>query len=102
MEYLSQAPIPVRIIIIGTSKTGKTSFMKRWTKNIFPKKYEETVQFQSELRTYEDKEENKYYRVEIMEIVCKEEYESLTKILVKEAKGMILLADVSYPDSRTE
>jgi GTPase SAR1 family protein len=33
----------LKIIVIGTSGTGKTSFVNKWTKNIFSDTYKATI-----------------------------------------------------------
>ena len=33
----------LKIIVIGTSGTGKTSFVNKWTKNIFNEAYKATI-----------------------------------------------------------
>ena len=102
MESTNQGVIPLKIIIAGNNRTGKTCFMKRWKENIFTENYIQTKQFQSDNKIYvdQDKDKDKYYRITIIEIVCEKEWEKFIKDLVKDADGMILLVDPTNPDSR--
>ena len=104
MESTNQGVIPLKIIIVGSNRTGKTCFMKRWIENIFTENYMQTKQFQSDNKIYvdQDKDKDKYYRITIIEIVCEKEWEKFNKDLVKDADGMILLVDPTNPDSRNE
>ena len=104
MESTNQGVIPLKIIIVGSNKTGKTCFMKRWIENIFTENYMQTKQFQSDNKIYvdQDKDKDKYYRITIIDIACEKEWNELNEALVKDADGMILLVAPPYRDNRNE
>ena len=104
MESRNQGVIPLKIIIVGSNRTGKTCFMKRWIENIFTENYIQTKQFQGDNKIYVDKDgdKDKYYRITIIDIACEKEWEKFNKDLVKDVDGMILLVDPPYRDKRNE
>ena len=44
----------LKIIVIGTSGTGKTSFVNKWTKNIFSDTYKATIVSEFGFKIFED------------------------------------------------
>ena len=104
MESTNQGVTPIKIIIVGSNKTGKTCFMKRWIENKFPEKYIQTEMFQVTTKYYGDKIKgnDKHYHIQIIELVCTKEWEEFTKDFVKDVDGMILLVDATNTKTRDE
>ena len=53
----------LKIIIIGNSGAGKTSFVNKWTKNVYSDLYKPTIVSEYGLKIYECNE--KYYRIQL-------------------------------------
>ena len=58
---MSQFRSDLKIIVIGTSGTGKTSFVNKWTKNIFSDTYKATIVSEFGFKIFE--ENGKLYRI---------------------------------------
>ena len=79
------------MIVIGNSKSGKSSFVQRYTKNVFKEEYKETIVSEFESKIVElDGELN---RIQIWDLKSQDKYFSLTKILVKSAHAVIIVVD---------
>ena len=51
----------IKIIVIGDSATGKTSFVNKWTKDTFSEQYKATIVSEFSFKVYEYK--GKFYRI---------------------------------------
>jgi len=56
----------LKIIAVGNSGTGKTSFVNRWTKNQFAEKYKATVVSEFGYKIFEY--EGKLYKIQLWDI----------------------------------
>jgi len=59
----------LKIIVVGNSGTGKTSFVNRWTKNQFQETYKATVVSEFGYKIFEF--EGKLYKIQLWDIAGK-------------------------------
>ena len=87
----------IKIIIIGKSGSGKTSYVNRWIKNTFNETYKSTIVSEFSHKTYIFK--NKTYKINLWDLAGQDHFNSLIKAFCKEAKGCITMADILLPSS---
>ena len=56
----------LKIIVVGNSNTGKTSFVNKWTKNAFSEHYKATIVSEFGYKIYEFK--GKFYRIQLWDL----------------------------------
>lgn len=67
----------LKIIVIGKSGTGKTSFVKKWTKDIFSDWYKATIVSEYNFKICEHK--GNYYRIQLWDISGQDRNIKITK-----------------------
>ena len=82
----------LKLIVVGCSGTGKTSFVNKWTKDIFDDNYKATVVSEFSYKIFEYK--NKYYKVQLWDIAGQDQNICVTKIFSKDSHGCIVLSDI--------
>ena len=90
----------LKIIVIGTSGTGKTSFVNKWTKNIFSDTYKATIVSEFGFKIFE--EQGKLYRIQLWDLAGQDKNAMVTKIFAKDAHGVVVMADASNIETREE
>ena len=90
----------LKIIVIGASGTGKTSYVNKWTKNIFPDSYKPTIVSEFGFKIFEH--EGKLYRIQLWDLAGQDKNWTITKIFAKDSHGCIILSDATKPDSINE
>ena len=90
----------IKILVIGQSGTGKTSFINKWIKNKFEETYKATIvsEFSSKIYQYEDK----FYKINLWDIAGADHFASVTKTFSKGAQGCITMSDAMEPISLEE
>ena len=90
----------LKILVIGNSGAGKTSFVNKWTKNIFVDAYKATivVEYSSKIYKYQDK----VYHINLWDIAGQDHYAHITKAFSAGAHGCVTVADATDPSSLTE
>ena len=90
----------LKIIVIGKSGTGKTSFVNKWTKNEFTEDYKATIvsEYSHKIVDYE----GKYYRIQLWDLAGQDRSAKITKSFAKGAHGCVVLCDATKPDTREE
>jgi len=83
----------LKIIIVGNSDTGKTSFANRWTKGEFTSVYKATIASEFSYKIYEIK--GKYYRIQLWDIAGQDKSIKVTRVFCNDAHGVIVLSDVT-------
>ena len=83
----------LKIVVLGHSDTGKTSFCRLWVKNEFTDKYKATVMTDFNYKIY--KYNNEYYKVQIWDIAGQDRNIGTTKILTKDAHGCLIFSDIT-------
>jgi small GTP-binding protein len=90
----------LKIIVIGTSGTGKTSFVNKWTKNIFSETYKATIVSEFGFKIFEY--DQKLYRIQLWDLAGQDKNAMITKIFAKDAHGVIVLCDATNRLTREE
>ena len=90
----------LKIIVIGTSGTGKTSFVNKWTKNIFSDTYKATIVSEFGFKIFE--QEGKLYRIQLWYLAGQDKNAMVTKIFAKDAHGCVVMADATNAQTREE
>ena len=87
----------IKIIILGDSKVGKTSFIIRFTKNKFDETYLATIGVDYKDRIINI--ENKLYKLMFYDTAGEEKYKSIPKNHIKNVQGIILMYDITNKKS---
>jgi small GTP-binding protein len=96
----SQFRSDLKIIVIGTSGTGKTSFVNKWTKNIFSDTYKATIVSEFGFKIFE--ENGKLYRIQLWDLAGQDKNAMVTKIFAKDAHGCVVMSDATNSQTREE
>ena len=90
----------LKIIVIGTSGTGKTSYVNKWTKNVFSDEYRPTIVSEFGFKVFEH--EGKLYRIQLWDLAEQDKTSAVTKIFAKDSQSCIILSDATKPDTLEE
>ena len=90
----------LKIIVIGNAGTGKTSFVNKWTKNIFNEAYKATIVSEFGFKIFEDG--GKLYRIQLWDLAGMDQNAMVTKIFAKDAHGCVILSDATNRQTREE
>ena len=88
----------LKIIVIGTSDTGKTSFVNKWTKNIFSDIYKATIVSEFGFKIFE--EDGKLYGIQLLDLAGQDKNAMVTKIFQK--MPIVVLLCLSLQISKQE
>ena len=83
----------LKIIVIGNSNTGKTSFVNKWTKGTFSDVYKATVVSEFAFKIFQYKE--KFYRIQLWDLAGQDQNSCITKIFSRNSHGCIVLTDIT-------
>ena len=97
---MSQFRSDLKIIVIGTSGTGKTSFVNKWTKNIFSDTSKATIVSEFGFKIFE--ENGKLYRIQLWDLAGQDKNAMVTKIFAKDAHGCVVMSDATNSQTREE
>ena len=89
----------LKIIIIGSSGTGKTSLVKRWIGQDFEPTRPTIV---SEFSTKIHKNGENLYRVQLWDIGGQDKSTAVTKIFAKDSHGCIVVCDINNEETLEE
>ena len=87
----------LKIIVIGNSGTGKTSFVNKWTKGTFSEFYKATIVSEFAYKIFEHNK--KFYRIQLWDLAGQDNAACITKIFAKDSHGCIVLTDISNKES---
>ena len=90
----------LKIIVIGTSGTGKTSYVNKWTKNIFSDTYKATIVSEFGFKIFE--QDGKLYRIQLWDLAGQDKNAMVTKIFAKDAHGCVVMSDATNTSTREE
>ncbi len=90
----------LKIIVIGTSGTGKTSFVNKWTKNTFSDTYKATIVSEFGFKIFED--DGRLYRIQLWDLAGQDKNAMVTKIFAKDAHGCVVMSDATNSSTRDE
>jgi len=101
MEEDSTVPTTdLKIIVIGKSGTGKTSFVNKWTKNIFAEAYKATIvsEYSHKIVDYE----GRFYRIQLWDLAGQDKSVKIIKSFAKGSHGCVVLCEAGKLDTRQE
>ena len=83
----------LKIIVVGTSGTGKTSFVNKWIKNTFDESYKATIvsEFSFKVVDYKDKS----YKIQLWDLAGMDQNICITKVFAKDSHGCIVVSDIT-------
>ena len=87
----------LKIIVIGNSNTGKTSFVNKWTKGTFTDNYKATVVSEFSFKVFQFKDT--YYRIQLQDLAGQDKNTHITKIFSKNSHGCIVLCDITNKET---
>ena len=92
--------VDFKIIILGKSGTGKTSYANKWIKNTFNENYKSTIvsEFSSKLYKYKDR----IYKINLWDIAGQDHHAVAAKVFMKDALGCITMSDAIVEESLNE
>ena len=90
----------LKIIVIGSSGTGKTSYVNKWTKNVFLEEYKATIVSEFGFKVFE--QEGKLYRIQLWDLAGQDKNSTVTKIFAKDSHGCVILSDATKPNTLDE
>ena len=90
----------LKIIVIGPSGTGKTSFINKWIKNSFNDTYKATIVPEFGFKIFEDN--GNIYRIQLWDLVGQDRSPAITKIFAKDAHGCVVMSDATNIGTREE
>jgi small GTP-binding protein len=90
----------LKIIVIGSSGTGKTSYVNRWTKNIFNEQYKATIVSEFGFKLFEY--EGKIYRIQLWDIGGQDKSATMAKLFSRDSHGCVIVTDTTAPESIDE
>ena len=90
----------IKIIVVGNSGTGKTSFVNKWIKDTFDESYKATIvsEFSYKIVDYKDKS----YKSQLWDLAGMDQNICITKIFSKDSHGCIVLSDITNQKTLTE
>ena len=83
----------IKIIVVGNSGTGKTSFVNKWIKDTFDETYKATIvsEFSFKVVDYKDKS----YKIQLWDLAGMDQNICITKIFSKDSHGCIVVSVVA-------
>ena len=90
----------LKIIVVGNSGTGKTSFVNKWIKDTFEETYKATVVSEFSYKMVEYKE--KSYKIQLWDLAGMDQNICITKIFSKDSHGCIVVSDIKNEKTLTE
>ena len=83
----------LKIIVVGNSGTGKTSFVNKWIKGTFDENYKATIvsEFSYKIFDYKDKS----YKIQLWDLAGMDQNICITKIFSKDSHGCVVLSDIT-------
>lgn len=90
-----------KILVIGDSGVGKTTLLNKIKKNIYIKNYHSTIGVDF-ISVYHKNKNNKIYKFTIWDTAGQERFRAVVKNFYRGIHGIILVFDLSDPNSFTE
>lgn len=92
----------LKIIVIGSPSTGKTSIVNKFTKNIFSNQYKATIAAEFGFKILEVN--NQKYRLQLWDIGGQASNFAMTQIFSKDSHGCLVVTDINqiFTDKQIE
>ena len=97
MSKFTKCRADLKIVVVGNSGTGKTSFCKRWINDEFDNTYKATVLSDFSYKVYEF--EGNYYKIQFWDIAGQDKNIYTSKVFTKNSHGCLILADITNIDT---
>ena len=97
---MNQNAPDIKLIIIGCSGVGKTSFVQRWIKGYFEEVYKPTIVSDFQYKILEWR--GKCYRILLWDTGGQDKTPSMAKIFTRDSHGCIVINDVSKKEDFNE
>ena len=88
---MSQLRRDLKILVVGHTGTGKTSYVKRWTGNEYKDSYKPTIVSEFSFKIYESK--GNFYRIQLWDIGGQDKSSSIAKIFARDSHGCVVISD---------
>ena len=97
MSKFTKCRANIKIVVVGNSGTGKTSFCKRWISDKFDNSYQATVMSDFSYKVCEF--EGNFYKVQFWDIAGADKNIYTSKVFTKDSHGCLIVADITNPDT---
>jgi small GTP-binding protein len=87
----------IKIVVLGNSGTGKTSFCNLWVNNEFNEEYKPTIMSEFSFKMYNYK--GNYYKVQIWDLAGQDKNIYTSRVFTKGAHGCLILYDAENQES---
>ena len=89
--------IDIKIVVVGSCATGKTSFCNLWINNSFSEEYKATIMSEFSFKMYNYK--GNYYKVQIWDLAGQDKNIYTSKVFTKGSHGCLILYDTQTKNS---
>ena len=90
----------LKILVVGSSGTGKTSFIQRWTKGEFTEISKPTIVSEFSFKIYVYKE--KKYRIQLWDLGGQDKTPTMAKIFARDSHGCLVISDCTKKETLEE
>ena len=90
----------LKILVIGSSGVGKTSFVQRWTKGHFTENHSPTIVSEFGFKIFEYKE--KKYRIQLWDIGGQDKSPNMANIFARDSLGCLVFSDCTKRETLEE
>ena len=90
----------LKILVIGCSGAGKTSFVQRWIKGEFQSVYSPTIVSEFQYKIFECR--GNCYRIQLWDIGGQDKTPSMAKIFTRDSHGCIVISDITRKETFEE
>lgn len=86
----------IKILVVGCSGVGKTSFVKKWTRDEYSGNYKATILSEFSFKIFE--KDGNTYRVQLWDIGGQDRSPSVAKIFAQDSDGCLVISDATKPE----